>query len=246
MTWLSQLDTGSALSYLVAVLLPALDALLPVLPSETAVIALGVATAGSADPRIGVLIGLAALGAFLGDNAAYLLGRRFGPAASRRLFAGERGARRQEWARRSLDRFGARIIIACRFIPGGRTAVTLSCGLMGYPRRRFVAATACAGAIWACYAFFLGRLGGKAFEDRPWLGLLLALGAAVAVALLVEAGRRVMQSRQRARRPAGNGEDASTPAPPDPHPGSAAGGYAWKHGAAAGPRPSGIEEGLPR
>ncbi|MBO0773320.1 MAG: DedA family protein, partial [Actinobacteria bacterium] len=101
MTWLSQLDTGSALSYLVAVLLPALDALLPVLPSETAVIALGVATAGSADPRIGVLIGLAAFGAFLGDNAAYLLGRRFGPAASRRLFAGERGARRQEWARRS-------------------------------------------------------------------------------------------------------------------------------------------------
>jgi membrane protein DedA with SNARE-associated domain len=245
-TWLSQLDTGSALSYLVAVLLPALDALLPVLPSETAVIALGVATAGSADPRIGVLIGLAALGAFLGDNAAYLLGRRFGPAASRRLFAGERGARRQEWARRSLDRFGARIIIACRFIPGGRTAVTLSCGLMGYPRRRFVAATACAGAVWAGYAFFLGRLGGKAFEDRPWLGLLLALGVAVAASLLVEAGRRVMQSRQRARRPAGNGEGASTPAPSDPHPGSAAGRYAWNHGAAAGPRPSGIEEGLPR
>ncbi|MBO0789017.1 MAG: DedA family protein [Actinobacteria bacterium] len=246
MTWLSQLDTGSALSYLVAVLLPALDALLPVLPSETAVIALGVATAGSADPRIGVLIGLAAFGAFLGDNAAYLLGRRFGPAASRRLFAGERGARRQEWARRSLDRFGARIIIACRFIPGGRTAVTLSCGLMGYPRRRFVAATACAGAVWACYAFFLGRLGGKAFEDRPWLGLLLALGAAVAIGLLVEAGRRVMQSRQRARRPAGNGEAASTPAPSDPHPGSAAGRYAWNHGAAAGPRPSGIGEGAPR
>ncbi|HZC39021.1 MAG TPA: DedA family protein, partial [Streptosporangiaceae bacterium] len=120
------------------------------------------------------------------------------------------------------------------------------CGLMGYPRRRFVAATACAGAVWAGYAFFLGRLGGKAFEDRPWLGLLLALGAAVAAGLLVEAGRRVMQSRQRARRPAGNGEGPSTPAPSDPHPGSAAGRYAWNHGVAAGPRPSGIEEGLPR
>jgi hypothetical protein len=33
-----------------------------------------------------------------------------------------------------------------------------------------------AATVWASYAFFLGRLGGKAFEDRPWAGLLLALG----------------------------------------------------------------------
>ncbi len=75
---LAQLDISSPISYLVAVLVPALDALIPLLPSETAVIALGVATAGRADPRIAVLVALAALGAFLGDNAAYLLGRRFG------------------------------------------------------------------------------------------------------------------------------------------------------------------------
>jgi membrane protein YqaA with SNARE-associated domain len=72
-------------------LVPALDAVFPPLPAETAVIALGVATAGSADPRIGVLAGLAALGAFLGGNAAYLLGRRFGPVIGRRVFGGERG-----------------------------------------------------------------------------------------------------------------------------------------------------------
>ena len=77
---LAQLDVGSPASYLIAVLVPALDALIPVLPSETAVIALGVATAGSADPRIAVLVALAAFGAFLGDNAAYL--RRFGPAVA--------------------------------------------------------------------------------------------------------------------------------------------------------------------
>jgi membrane-associated protein len=128
-TGLAQLDTGSALSYLIAVLLPALDVLIPVLPSETAVIAPGVATAGSVDPRIGVLAGLAALGAFLGDNAAYLLGRRFGPVIGKRVFAGERGAQRRAWAERSLNRFGARLIVVCRFIPGGRTAVTLTCGL---------------------------------------------------------------------------------------------------------------------
>ncbi len=52
-----------------------------------------------------------------------------------------------------------RIIIACRFIPGWRTAVTLICGLIGYPRRRFVTANAVAGIIWASYAFFLGKIG---------------------------------------------------------------------------------------
>ncbi len=187
---LSTLAVSAPASYAVAVLLPALDALIPVLPSETAVIALGVATAGSADPRIAVLIALAAVGAFLGDNLAYMLGRRFGGSVERRFLSGERGARRRAWAERALDRFGGRLIIACRFIPGARTAVTLTCGLIGYPRRRFVAATACAGVIWASYAFFIGRLGGKAFEDEPWAGLLLSLGAVLVISALVEALRR--------------------------------------------------------
>jgi membrane-associated protein len=198
-TGLYALQVGSPVSYIVAVLLPALDALLPWLPSETAVIALGALTAGSADPRIGLLVALAALGAFLGDNAAYLVGKRFGPAVDRRLFAGQRGAHRRAWAQRSLDRFGIRIIIACRFIPGGRTAVTLTCGLIGYPRRRFAAATAVAGIVWASYAFFLGRLGGKVFEHQPWIGLLLALGLALAVTVLTEAARRVWRWHAAAR-----------------------------------------------
>jgi membrane-associated protein len=209
-TGLYPLEVGSPVSYIVALLLPALDALLPWLPSETAVIALGAMTAGSADPRIGLLVALAALGAFLGDNAAYLVGRRFGPAVDQRLFAGERGARRRAWAQRSLDCFGIRIIIACRFIPGGRTAVTLTCGLIGYPRRRFATATAVAGIAWASYAFFLGRLGGKLFEHQPWIGLLLALGLAVAVSVLTEAARRAWRWHAAAR-------DRTLPPPADHH-----------------------------
>jgi membrane protein DedA with SNARE-associated domain len=203
---LAHLAVGSPVSYAIALLLPALDALIPVLPAETAVIALGVATAGSADPRIAGLVALAAFGAFVGDNAAYLLGRRFGPAMRKRVFAGDGGARRLAWAQRSLDHFGARIIVVCRFIPGGRTAVTLTCGLIGYPRRRFVTATACAGVVWAGYAFFIGRLGGKAFEGRPWAGLLLALGLALVISVIIEAARRAWRwhpsARNRSRRPA--------------------------------------------
>jgi membrane-associated protein len=191
MSLLTHLQVDSPLSYLIAVLIPALDAIFPVLPSETAVIALGVATAGSSDPRIGLLVACAALGAFLGDNLCYLVGRRFGPWVERRFFASEKGRRRREWAEHSLERFGIQIIIVCRFIPGGRTAVTLSCGLIGYSRRRFVVATAIAAVIWALYAFFLGRLGGQVFEDRPWLGFLVAFGGTLALTGLVEAGRRI-------------------------------------------------------
>lgn len=195
---LSALAVSAPASYAVAVALPALDALIPVLPSETAVIALGVATAGSADPRIAILVALAAVGAFLGDNLAYLLGRRYGGSAARRFLSGERGARRRAWAERALDRFGARLIIACRFIPGGRTAVTLTCGLVGYPRRSFIAATGCAAVVWASYAFFIGRLGGTVFEEKPWVGLLVGLGAALVISALAEALRRAgLRYRQR-------------------------------------------------
>jgi membrane-associated protein len=187
---LSQLAVFSPLSYLIVFAIPALDAILPVLPSETVVIALGVATAGSADPRIAVLGTLAACGAFAGDNLGYILGRRFAPAAERRFFAGQRGSRRRAWAEGVLDRFGVLVIIVCRFLPGGRTAVTLTCGIVGYRRSAFVAATACAGVIWAGYAFFIGRLGGQTFADRPWAGLLLALGASLVLSAVAELLRR--------------------------------------------------------
>jgi len=187
----TSLQVGSPISYVIAVVIPALDAIFPVLPSETVLIALGVATAGSADPRIALLVLCAAAGAFLGDNLCYVIGSRFGPFAERRFFATGKGARRRAWAERSLRRFGGRLIIVCRFVPGGRTAVTLCCGLIGYPRRRFLPATAAAGLIWAVYAFSLGRLGGRAFEDRPWVGFLVAFAAAIVLSALIEAARRL-------------------------------------------------------
>ena len=195
----ASLQVDSVVSYLVALLLPALDAVIPALPSETAVITLGVATAGSADPRIALLVACAAAGAFLGDNLCYLLGRRFGPAVERRFFTTPKGKATRAWAERSLARFGTQLILVCRFIPGGRTAVTLTCGLTGYPRRRFVAATAAAGVVWALYAFFIGRLGGRAFESNPWAGLLIAFAATIVITGIIEIGRRLWR---RFRKPA--------------------------------------------
>ncbi|HEY6480443.1 MAG TPA: DedA family protein [Streptosporangiaceae bacterium] len=224
MIHLSHLAINSPISYLIALLLPALDVIIPVLPSETAVITLGVATAGSTDPRIALLVGLAALGAFLGDNGAYLIGRKLGPFIDRRAFSGEKGARRKEWAVQALDHYGARLIIVCRFIPGARTAVTLVCGLVGFRRRTFVIATAFAGVIWACYAFFIGRLGGQAFESRPWAGLLLAFGVALGITGLTELIRRLQPWRwfRRGRPGQDQAEDQARAPEQDPKPEPAA------------------------
>jgi membrane-associated protein len=193
---LETLQVDSVLSYLIALVIPALDAIFPVLPSETAVITLGVTTAGSTDPRIALLVACAAAGAFLGDNLCYLLGRRFGPAVERRFFAGPKGVRTRAWAERSLERYGPQLIIVCRFIPGGRTAVTLTCGLVEYQRRRFVAATAVAAVIWALYAFLIGRIGGRAFEHNIWAGLAVAFGASIALSGVIELIRRLHGRRR--------------------------------------------------
>ena len=210
MSVLETLQVDSVLSYLIALVIPALDAIFPVLPSETAVITLGVTTAGSTDPRIALLVACAAAGAFLGDNLCYLLGRRFGPAVERRFFAGPKGVRTREWAERSLDRYGPQLIIVCRFIPGGRTAVTLTCGLVRYQRRRFVAATAVAAVIWALYAFLIGRIGGRAFEHNIWAGLAVAFGASIALSGVIELirrlRRRMLRRRASSGRPAGQVE----------------------------------------
>lgn len=208
---LTSLQAGSPVSYAIALVLPALDAIIPAVPAETAVVTLGVTTAGTSDLRIVLLVACAAVGAFAGDNLGYFVGRRFGPAVERRFFSTPKGAQRRARAEGWLQRFGTPAIIVCRFIPGGRTAVTLSCGLIGFPRRRFIPATAVAAILWAAYSFFLGRLGGHAFENDPWAGLAAALGITVVLTGLIEGGRRAMSRWHRRADPRAS--------PPDHHDG---------------------------
>jgi membrane protein DedA with SNARE-associated domain len=79
--------------------------------------------------------------------------------------------------------------------------VTLSCGLIRYSWRRFAIATAVAAVIWASYAFFAGRLGGKAFEDNPVVGFVVAFGGVLVISGLVELIRLIIAWRKRRRQP---------------------------------------------
>jgi membrane protein DedA with SNARE-associated domain len=63
------------------------------------------------------------------------------------------------------------------------------------PARRYLRLAGLAAIVWAMYAALLGYLGGRAFEEHPWQGMLLAFGAAAALALLVELARRARSLR---------------------------------------------------
>jgi membrane-associated protein len=189
---------ASGWAYGVICLLAFLDALVPVVPSETSVITGGV-VASAGDLSLPVVIGVAAGGAFLGDNTAYLIGRRYGTRARDRFFSGEKARKRIEWADRQLGERGGELIAVARFIPGGRTAVTLSAGTLHVPWRRFVLYDAAAALSWALYAALLGYFGGHAFENAAWKGLVLALGIAFAVVAGVEVVRWYLRRRRRDR-----------------------------------------------
>jgi membrane protein DedA with SNARE-associated domain len=190
---------ASGWAYAIVLVLALLDAVIPVVPSETAVITAGVvAAAGDLDLAVVVLV--AAVGAFLGDNTAYLIGRRFGTRAAERYFRSEKSRRRIEWTQNQLRTRGGEMIVFARFIPGGRTAVTLSAGTLAYSWRRFAAYDAIAASAWAGYASLLGYFGGRTFEHAAWKGLLLALAVGVALTLLVEAARWSSRKLRASRR----------------------------------------------
>jgi membrane protein DedA with SNARE-associated domain len=185
---------ASLWAYVVVFLFSAIDAVLPIVPSETAVITAGV-VASSGDLFLPIVIGAAALGAFAGDNLAYFLGRRYGARIKERFFSGEKAKRRVAWAERQLTERGGELIAIGRFIPGGRTAVTLSAGTLRFPWHRFAFFDAIAAIVWALYAALLGFFGGRAFEGSAWKGLVVAFAIALAVTGGIEVVRWFMKRR---------------------------------------------------
>ncbi len=170
---------------LVAFLIALFDSVIPIVPSETMIIIGGVA-AGQGHQELALVMAAGALGAFIGDNLAYQLGMSAEGFLRRTILRGAGGERRLAWATRQLEVRGGLLLVTARFIPGGRTAITVASGVTRQPRRRFMAWDALAATLWATYAASLGYFGGRTFEDNHTLAFGIAFGVAVSLTVLIE------------------------------------------------------------
>ncbi|MFD2091418.1 DedA family protein [Blastococcus deserti] len=220
----------SPLLYPVLAVLCSLDGVLPMIPSEPAVLAAGVFS-HTGTPNVLLVIAATAVGVFIGDHLAYGLSRSvLGP---RLIGRSSRIGGAVAAAGRQLDRRAGQLIITSRFVPGGRAAMNFACGMARLPLSRFSPASAIAALVWAAYTAGLGFVGGAAFVEDPLLGLAVGLSLSLALGSIVHLVRR--RSPRRKVRPQG---------PADP--GRAdTGGTAGPIGLSTAPRPCGTARGAP-
>ncbi|MFD5901028.1 DedA family protein [Streptomyces microflavus] len=195
-----------------------LDGFFPLVPSETLVITLGVFAASTGDPNLVLIVPVAALGAFAGDHISYLIGRRSGPRIFTKLKPDGRARKAYDRVGRLLDERGGLVLVVARYIPGGRTAATLTTGATGFPLRTFTRYTALAAATWAVYSVGIGYVGGAAFEHDPLKGVALGLGMAFFVTVAHEAVRWIRHRRALTHTSEGGEapeQPASTPRTPE-------------------------------
>lgn len=175
------------------------DSVIPIVPSEFSVIA-GAVAAGAGrlidDQNVLSLIlviVIAAFGAYVGDSLAYWIGNRSERLLTGLLFRGEKGARRLQATSRQIRKRGGLLLVTARFIPGGRTALTVSCGLTGQPFLAwFTRWDLLATTIWATYAGLLGYFVSDAVESQS-TALWLAFGLALGITAVIEVGRWVLE-----------------------------------------------------
>jgi membrane protein DedA with SNARE-associated domain len=162
-----------------------IDGFFPPIPSESVVVGLAAVAATADVPNPWLLMLVAALGAFSGDNIAYAIGRRVGT----RRWSWMRGPRMQSafrWAGGELRKRPASLILVARFIPIGRVAVNLTAGVTHYPRLRFIGLTVLSATLWASYSVGIGLFFGQWFEDNHLLGAVIAIVCAVALGIVVD------------------------------------------------------------
>lgn len=179
--------------YLVMFATAVIDGFFPPIPSETVLVAAAAVAASAGETNLPLLIVVAALGAIIGDNIAYAIGRSIGTTRfswmRRPRIAAAFGR-----AQRTLATNGAPLILGARYIPVGRVAVNMSAGALGYSWRRFLPLSAVAGVTWAIYSAMIGMLAGHWLEDQPLLSVVFGVALALVIGVIID---RVAAARRR-------------------------------------------------
>lgn len=176
----------------------AADSVLPVFPGETVVITAGAYAVAQDAPSAWILLPVTVLAAVTGDLTAHHLGRGAGPLA-RWIRRSRTGDRLFNWAEHGLHTRGGAIIVTARFIPGGRTATSLTSGMIRYPRPKFLGFALLAATAWSLYNIGIGMAGGYLFREQPLLGVIIGVGLALVISTVIEKVRIARERRGRSR-----------------------------------------------
>jgi membrane protein DedA with SNARE-associated domain len=166
---LAELVTDSPITYLIIFAMSAIDVIVPLLPAEATVTASAV-LAGQGKLNIVWVMVAAGLGAFVGDNIAYWIGRAAGRPLVEKVLRGN--TEQLDRVQDQFDKRGGIFIIIGRFVPGGRTAVAVGAGILHFNWIQFVIYDAIAAVIWAVQAALPGFIGGSLIQDQPWLAMV--------------------------------------------------------------------------
>lgn len=179
--------------YLVLFAVTVVDGFFPPVPSETVLVAAAAVTASTGDGNLLLLGAVAAIGATIGDNIAFAIGRRLGTTRFSWMRR-PRIAAAFAFAQEALDRRSATLILGARYIPVGRVAVNMSAGALGFPWRRFLPLSVIAGLSWSMFSLAIGLLAGAWIEDQPLLSAAIGVTVALVVGLLID---RIAAARRR-------------------------------------------------
>jgi membrane protein DedA with SNARE-associated domain len=140
------------------------------------------------------VVAVAALGAFLGDQVCFWVGRRYGPAILARY---PRLAAKAPRVERLVRRWDAPAVILLRFLYGLRIAGPIVIGSFGIPAWRLALFNAIGALIWAPIIAAVGYFAGYALE--AWIGRLKSFQIAFLMVALVVIGLAwlLVQSRRR-------------------------------------------------
>jgi membrane protein DedA with SNARE-associated domain len=183
--------------YLVLLAVTVIDGFFPPVPSETVLVAAAAVAASTGEGNLLLLGAIAAVGATIGDNIAFWIGRRIGTERFSWMRR-PRVAAAFAHAQRALDRRSATLILGARYIPVGRVAVNMTAGGLRFPWRRFLPLSLIAGLSWSAFSLAIGLLAGGWIKDQPLLSAGLGIVVALVIGIVID---RVAAARRR-REPA--------------------------------------------
>ncbi len=128
--------------------------------------------AGAIDAPVWVALLAVAVAAALGDQTAYLVGRRFGPRVLSREGSRLLSPRHVVHAQRFFDRHGPKAVVLARFVPLARTMTPVVAGVGSMSRRRFSAYNVGGAIAWTLLTLGGGYLFGGIPVVEQHVGLI--------------------------------------------------------------------------